>query len=128
MGKSAGKRKILALVSYNSDFYARLLRPFSFPRNMRQYAHERQCSENNKQSAVAQKNKAISRKTTRERKSGRFCKRFSAKLRFALAFRSAFQFGTTACACLAERSDATCHRQAHAVVSTVILSMCSPSD
>ena len=67
-------------------------------------------------------------KNTREQKSGRFRKRFSAKLRFALVFFSAFQFGTTAYACLAERSDATCHRQAHAVVSTVILSMCSPSD
>ena len=31
-------------------------------------------------------------KNTRERKSGRFRKRFSAKLRFALAFRSAFWF------------------------------------
>ncbi len=36
--------------------------------------------------------KAVLRKTTRERKSGRFRKRFSAKLRFALAFRSAFWF------------------------------------
>ena len=35
---------------------------------------------------------AVLRKNTRERKSGRFRKRFSAKLRFALAFRSAFQF------------------------------------
>ena len=46
--------------------------------------------------------------------------------------RSRFPFSllvcVAACACLAERSDATCHRQAHAVVSTVILSMCSPSD
>ena len=33
---------------------------------------------------------AVLRKTTRERKSGRFRKRFSAELRFALAFRSAF--------------------------------------
>ena len=35
---------------------------------------------------------AALRKNTRERKSGRFRKRFSAKLRFALAFRSAFWF------------------------------------
>ena len=89
---SAGKRKILALVSFHSDIYARILRPFTFPRSMRQYAHERQASENNKQNTVSQKNKAISRKNTRERKSGRFRKRFSAKLRFALVFRSAFQF------------------------------------
>ena len=36
--------------------------------------------------------KAVLRETTRERKSGEFRKRFSAKLRFALVFRSAFQF------------------------------------
>ena len=36
--------------------------------------------------------KAVLRKTTRERKSGEFRKRFSAKLRFALVSRSAFQF------------------------------------
>ena len=53
------------------------------------------------------KNKAISRKNTRERKSGRFRKRFSAKLRFALVFRSAV-YCVAAGACLAERSDATC--------------------
>lgn len=35
---------------------------------------------------------AVLRKTTRERKSGEFRKRFSAKLRFALVFRSAFYF------------------------------------
>ena len=35
---------------------------------------------------------AVLRKNTRERKSGEFRKRFSAKLRFALVFRSAFQF------------------------------------
>ena len=35
---------------------------------------------------------AVLRKNTRERKSGEFRKRFSAKLRFALAFRSAFWF------------------------------------
>ena len=35
---------------------------------------------------------AVLRKNTRERKSGRFRKRFSAKLRFALVFRLAFQF------------------------------------
>ena len=40
----------------------------------------------------------------------------AAKLRFALVFRSAFLVCVTACACLAERSDATCHRQAHATV------------
>lgn len=34
--------------------------------------------------------KAVLRKNTGERKSGRFRKRFSAKLRFALVFRSAF--------------------------------------
>ena len=60
---------------------------------------------------------AVLRKNTRARKSGRFRKRFSAKLRFALVFRSAFLVCVTACACLAERSDATCHRQAHAVVA-----------
>ena len=32
---------------------------------------------------------AVLRKNTRERKSGEFRKRFSAKLRFAIAFRSA---------------------------------------
>ena len=37
-------------------------------------------------------NEAVLRKNTSERKSGEFRKRFSAKLRFALAFRSAFQF------------------------------------
>ena len=60
--------------------------------------------------------KGCIKETTRERKSGRFRKRFSAKLRFALVFRSAV-YCVTACACLAERSDATCHRQAHAVVT-----------
>ena len=35
-------------------------------------------------------NKAVKKENTRERKSGEFRKRFSAKLRFALAFRSAF--------------------------------------
>ena len=48
------------------------------------------------------------KENTRERKSGEFRKRFSAKLRFALVFRSAFLVRVTACACLAERSDATC--------------------
>ena len=37
-------------------------------------------------------NKAVKKENTRERKSGRFRKRFSAKLRFALVFRSAFRF------------------------------------
>lgn len=100
MGKSAGKRKILAFLSFHSDVYARILRPFTFPRSMRQYAHERQASEDYNQSNVSQKNKAISRKNTRERKSGRFRKRFSAKLRFARAFRSAFLVCVTACAWL----------------------------
>ena len=63
--------------------------------------------------------KAVLRKTTRERKSGEFRKRFSAKLRFALAFRSACYF-VAACACKAERSDAPCHRQAHAMVTNYI--------
>ena len=35
-------------------------------------------------------NKAVKKENTRERKSGEFRKRFSAKLRFALVFRSAF--------------------------------------
>lgn len=48
------------------------------------------------------KNKAKSRKNTRERKSGRFRKRFSAKLLFALVFRSAFLVCVTACAYLGE--------------------------
>ena len=104
---STGKRKILALVSFHSDIYARILRPFTFPRSMRQYAHERQTSEDYKQSIVSRKNKAVSRKNTRERKSGRFRKRFSAKLRFALVFRSAFLVCVTACAWLRRREAPT---------------------
>lgn len=50
----------------------------------------------------------IKEKLRESEKSGRFRKRFSAKLRFALVFRSAFLVCVTACACLAERSDATC--------------------
>ena len=49
---STGKRKILALPSFNSDFYARILRSFTFPRSMRQYANERQCLENYKHNTV----------------------------------------------------------------------------
>ena len=51
----------------------------------------------------------IKEKLRESEKSGRFRKRFSSKLRFALAFRSAV-YCVTASACLAERSYATCHR------------------
>ena len=92
MGKSAGKRKILAFLSFNSDVYARILRPFTLPRSMRQYAHERQVRRITSTIPYNKNNEAVLRKNMRERKSGEFRKRFSAKLRFALAFRSAFRF------------------------------------
>ena len=52
IGNGTGKIKLLALVSFLSGAYAMILRPFTFPRNMREYAHGRQASENNKQNTV----------------------------------------------------------------------------
>ena len=49
-------------------------------------------------------------------KSERLPKRISGQLRLPLAFILASQRVVQTCACLAERSDATCHRQAHATV------------
>ena len=59
------------------------------------------------------KNKAVLRKIRKKRKISQAVQRET-------PLRSRFPFSlsvcVTACACLAERSDATCHRQAHAVV------------
>ena len=102
MGNSTGKRKILALVSFNSDFYARILRPFTFPRSMRQYAHGRQASEDNKHNIVRQ-----SKKAAKKEKHGRAKKRkISQEVQRETPLRSRFPLSlsgcVTACACLGE--------------------------
>lgn len=60
------------------------------------------------------------RKNTGELKSGRFRKRFSAKLRFALAFRFALFFCGGVCLSGRGVAEPTCHRQAHAMVTNYI--------
>ena len=65
----------------------RILRPFTFPRSMRQYAHERQCSENNKHSNLSQKNKAYRGKIRESEKAEDFASgsaRNSASLSFSV--------------------------------------------
>lgn len=60
--RQLAKEKSMLCRPFNSDIYARILQPFTFPRSMRQYAHERQCPENDKQGTVSQENEAILRK------------------------------------------------------------------
>ena len=64
---------------------------------------------------------AVLRKTTRERKK----RKISQAVQRETPLRSRFPFSllvcVIACACLAERSDATCHRQAHATVTILKL-------
>ena len=113
---SAGKRKILALLSFNSDVYARILRPFTFPRSMREYAHERQCSENNKHNTVRHIQKVCIKENHERAKKRRISQAVQRETPLRYRFPFSLLVCVTACACLAERSDATCHRQAHAVV------------
>ena len=58
---------------------------------------------------------ALAAKKQRDGISGISPKRFSGRLRVRPRFARTV-FLPFACACLAERSDATCHRQAHALV------------
>ena len=56
---------------------------------------------------------AVLRKNTRERKSGRFRKRVSCETPLRSRFPFSLLVCVTACACLAERSDATCIKDKH---------------
>ena len=64
-------------------------------------------------------NKAAKKENMRERKK----RRISQAVQRETPLRSRFPFSIlvciTACACLAERSDGTCHRQAHAAVPNI---------
>jgi len=97
-------------------FSATILRPLTYARN---YANLRPRKSNvrmvrtkhrDRQNTIRQ----YTRKITRERKSGSSPKRFSGRLRFALAFRLALLF-VAACACLGEAQPSplvqtsTCH-------------------
>ena len=59
--------------------------------------------------------KAVKRKTRESEKAEDFASG-SARNSASLSFSVQPLVCVTACACLAERSDATCHRQAHATV------------